>query len=116
MPLYEYQCPSGHVTTEYRPVSRYREPLECPACGGVASRAILTPPRVFGDFAGYESPASGRWVEGRRARAEDLARTGCRPYEEGEREELQKRVAANERELDKVADAAVEQTLHELTK
>lgn len=38
-------------------------------------------PQVFGDLPGYESPASGKWVEGRRARREDFKRTGCRPYE-----------------------------------
>lgn len=38
-------------------------------------------PQVFGDLPGYESPASGKWIEGRRARREDFKRTGCRPFE-----------------------------------
>lgn len=42
------------------------------------------PPRVHyvrGDTPGYLSVASGLWVDGARARREDLKRTGCRPYE-----------------------------------
>jgi hypothetical protein len=38
-------------------------------------------PTVWGDLPGYESPVTGKWIEGRAARREDLARTGCRPYE-----------------------------------
>ena len=37
----------------------------------------LQAPRVFGDYDGYQSPVSGEWVEGRRAREEDLKKTGC---------------------------------------
>ena len=42
------------------------------------------PPRVHyvrGDTKGYLSVASGLWVDGARARRDDLKRTGCRPYE-----------------------------------
>lgn len=38
-------------------------------------------PTVWGDLPGYESPATGLWVEGRVARREDLKRSGCRPWE-----------------------------------
>jgi hypothetical protein len=38
-------------------------------------------PHVSGDLPAYQSPASGKWVDGRRARREDLKRTGCRPWE-----------------------------------
>ena len=38
-------------------------------------------PAIFGDLPGYESPATGEWVEGRRARREDLKRSNCRPWE-----------------------------------
>lgn len=114
MPLYEYQCPQGHVVTEYRKIAERLEPATC-GCGQLAQRAIITPPRVFGDFEGYESPATGRWVEGRRARIEDLKRSGCRPYEAGEREEAARRAELNERQLDRSVDLAVDSALHELT-
>lgn len=115
MPVYEYLCCNGHVTTEFRSVAERRRPTCC-RCGERAARAIVTPPRVCRDLAGYESPASGKWVEGRRQRAEDLARTGCRPYEAGEREEAEKRRAARDAALDRHVDLAVEQTLSELVR
>jgi hypothetical protein len=76
---------------------------------------ILSPPKVFGDYEGYESPASGKWISGRRQRLEDLKRTGCRPYEEGERQEYERRQVAVDRELDRTVDEAVDRTLEEIT-
>lgn len=32
---------------------------------------------VRGDLPGYISPATGKWIEGRAARRDDLARSGC---------------------------------------
>lgn len=113
MPIYEFRCPQGHVFEVIRPVAEYRAPAVC-SCGQDAERVVLTPPKVFGDFEGYESPASGRWIEGRRARAEDFARTGTRPYELGEKDQAIKEAAAEERSLDRAVDTAVESTLHEL--
>jgi putative FmdB family regulatory protein len=114
VPVYEYQCPEGHVVNALRRVvDRDRVP-ECP-CGHLTQKVILTPPRVFGDYEGYESPASGKWISGRRARVEDLKRTHCRPYEEGERQEFERRQAAVDRELDTTVDEVVDRTLEEIT-
>lgn len=38
-------------------------------------------PMIQSDLPGYMSVVSNKWVEGRRARRDDLARTGCRPCE-----------------------------------
>jgi hypothetical protein len=114
MPLYDYRCGEGHITTLRRGFSGYRDPVLC-KCGREADLVILTPPKVFGDYEGYESPASGKWIEGRRAREEDFRRTGTRPYELGEAQDLQRRQAAAERAIDKSVDVAVEKTLAELT-
>ncbi len=115
MPIYEYQCSQGHVTEAYAAVAARHEPQECVRCGGSAVKVILHAPKVFGDIPGYESPASGKWIEGKRAREDDFRRTGTRPYESGEREEAQRRASANERALDRAIDVAVEQTVNELT-
>lgn len=58
------------------------------------------------DLPGYESPVTGAWVEGRRARRNDLARSGSRPYEgrEQEQKEANRIVAARERKLDQLAE------------
>jgi putative FmdB family regulatory protein len=113
MPIYEFRCPQGHIFELFRPVAEYAAPARCP-CGEAGERVILTPPRVFGDLEGYESPASGEWIEGRRARAEDFARTGTRPYDPGEKEEAVRQAATAERQLDRSIEGAVESTLHEL--
>lgn len=102
------------MTTLRRGFSEYRDPVVCD-CGQAAELVILKPPKVFGDYEGYESPASGKWIEGRRARLEDFARTGTRPYELGEKEDLARRQAKAEKELDLAVDEAVERTLHEIT-
>ena len=43
------------------------------------------PPRagffIQGEIEPYQSPASGKWISNRRERRDDLARTGCVPYE-----------------------------------
>lgn len=64
-------------------------------------------PYIMGDIPGYISPTTGLWVEGRRARAEDLKRSGCRPWEgmKAERQEAERQkqyqVAAQEKALDR---------------
>jgi putative FmdB family regulatory protein len=115
MPIYEYLCAAGHVTDAYATVERRHEDKACATCGGKAVKAILHAPRVFGDYEGYLSPATGRWIEGRRARVEDLKQSGCRPFEAGEHQHAAARSAANDRQLDAVADDAVERSLNELT-
>ena len=63
-------------------------------------------PFVQPDLPGYVSPVTGKWVEGRRARREDLLRTNSRPYEgrEQEAKEAAKVQQANERKLDQLAE------------
>lgn len=66
------------------------------------SRQEALAPTVWSDLEGYQSPATGKWVEGRKARREDLKRSGCRPYEGKDQEmrEAAKIRAEEERRLD----------------
>ncbi len=114
MPIYEYMCPEGHVVNALRSVIDRERVPEC-YCGHMTRKVILSPPRVFSDYEGYESPASGKWISGRRARLEDLKRTGCRPYEEGERQEFERRQVAADKELDTAVDEVVDRSMAELT-
>lgn len=41
-------------------------------------------PAVQRDLPAYQSPATGKMIEGRRAHRDDLARSGCRLIEKGE--------------------------------
>jgi hypothetical protein len=69
-------------------------------------RPAIAAPAVFGDLPGYESPVTGKWVEGRRARREDLKRTGSRPWEgmEVEKREAAKVQAERDRKTDQLAE------------
>lgn len=114
MPVYEYQCPRGHVTEEFRTVGLRGHPTSCRVCGDLAEKHILHAPRVFSDYEGYESPASGKWVEGRAARREDFARTGTRPYEDGERAVAERSRRLQEEAQESVIEDAVMRTASEL--
>jgi hypothetical protein len=63
---------------------------------------------VAGDLPGYESPVSGKWIEGRAARRDDLRRNNCRPYEAGEKEGLSRRKLMDEARFDASIEATVE--------
>lgn len=63
-------------------------------------------PTVWDDLPGYRSPVTDEWVEGRRARRNDLRRHNCRPYEgrEQESKEAARHQAEKERRLDALAE------------
>jgi hypothetical protein len=67
---------------------------------------------VIGDLPGYDSPIDGKWVEGRKARREDLKRTGCRPWEGLEQEK--KEAARIRAEQDRKTDQMAEKIAHRL--
>lgn len=106
MPLYVYQCAAcGKKEDHFRTIAdRNRNPLHCDQ----PMPRVLTAPLVAPDLPAYLSPVTGKLVDGRRARREDLKRTGCRPYEDGERQEAIRRRASAEAALDAKIDASVE--------
>jgi hypothetical protein len=77
----------------------------------VSARASQALHFIQPDLPGYQSPVTGLWVEGRRARREDLRRTGSRPWEgmEQERKVAAKARAEHERKLDGLADGMARQ-------
>ena len=58
---------------------------------------------VRGDTPGYYSVVSDRWIDGAKARRDDLARTGCRPHEG--REQEAKEAARNRGYMERAHDA-----------
>jgi hypothetical protein len=76
-----------------------------------------TAPTVWGDLPAYESPVTGKIVEGRVARREDLARTGSRPWEglEQEKKEAQRRKAYLAQQEEKSVDRAAWQAWYSLS-
>lgn len=108
MPIYDYKCEKGHRHEIFHKIADTDTVRRCATCGGVLQR-MLSAPRVYGDYPGYNCPVTGRWVEGRRAHQENLKQRGCRLLEPGETEAARSRIAADERAFDQ----SVEQTVEE---
>lgn len=73
---------------------------------------MTNPPRaplgfVQGDIH-YTSPVDGKLITTKQGRADDLARAGCIPYEEGMKQDAARRQQESERALDASIDATVE--------
>lgn len=82
MPFYTYHCARcDSIEDAYRHVSERHNAPDCDECGSKEMKMVIVAPQVAPDLPGYESPVTGKWVEGRAGRREDLRRTGCRPYE-----------------------------------
>ena len=73
---------------------------------------VESAPMVVPDLPGYESPVDGRWIEGRRARRNDLARHQMRPWEGLASE--QREAAKVRAEWDRKADQLAEKMAHEM--
>ena len=114
MPSYDYACPSCRKPfTVFRAMKHYRDPAYCPDCSTEGNR-VISAPAVVGDFAGYECPVSGAWIEGRRAHEENLKRTGCRVYEPGETEAFKQRKAQQEAAFDTLIEDSVGEAIAQL--
>lgn len=113
MPLYEYRCNDcSKQFTAFKKLADYREPQLC-TCGVVAEK-VISKPMVAVDYPAYQSPATGKWIEGRRQHEEDLRRSGCRILEPGEQKDMEKRKQAKEQAFETSIDNTVEQTFAEL--
>ena len=74
-------------------------------------------PMVIPDLPGYQSPVTGLWVEGRRQRRNDLAKSGARPWEgmQQERAEADRRKAYAEQKSEASLDRTVRQPYYALS-
>ena len=90
------------VTLELIPAEQYYRPTE---------HTHLVMP----DLPGYESPIDGTWIEGRKARREDLAKHDCVPYEPGMVEHQQRVMAENQRAAEARLCESVDRLAAQLT-
>lgn len=105
MPLYSYKCPScGNADDVLKPIALLDRAEPCYVCQIPMERQVSAP-RIVADYAGYECPVSGAWIEGRKAHRENLARTGCRVLEPGETNASHRRAADS---LEKLSDSMAE--------
>lgn len=105
MPVYECMCAKCGTVQDYvRPVSQYMDTPEC--CGAKTRKVILTAPIGIVDIPAYVSPTTGKLIDSRSKRREDLKASGCREWEgiDQEKKVAQERVARDEKQ----ADAAIE--------
>lgn len=72
MPVYEYRCPSGHITDAYRTVEGRSAPEPCATCGLEAEKCISRPAFAVPDIGGYRSIVDGKWIGSRTAHREHL--------------------------------------------
>lgn len=112
MPIYVYRCSAGHKFDRYLRIADLDTPQAC-ECGAEAARQVCAP-AVHADLPGYVSPATGKWVEGRRAREDDLKRSGCIAWEPGIEKDVARNKADHERRFEEKLDVVVEQTYSEL--
>ena len=105
MPFYSYHCKRcDRVHDAYRHVSGRHDG---PTCCEAQTELCIVAPAVAGDLPGYESPITGKWIEGKSARREDLRRSGCRPYESAKDERQE---AARQKQY---AEAKSDRSLHD---
>lgn len=116
MPLYESRCNEcGKVHEYYQTAANFRNTPLC--CGYQTEKVILTAPFGVVDIPAYVSPVTGKWINSRRERTEDLKRTDSRPWEglEQEQKEASRRAAYVEAEEDKKLEKSVVEAWQTLT-
>lgn len=113
MPLYEFGCPQCGVFERYLPVSEYDSPQTC-KCGEVAQRQISKPYVFVKSDCHYQSPIDGRLITSYAQRKEDLARSGCVEYDPGVKQDYQRRIEREDKELDKAVDETIEAAIEKM--
>jgi len=101
VPTYVCECQSCRTTQDYyRTVSERHDTPKC-ECGG-ETKLVLMPTFVQDDIPEYISTTTGRRIGSRKTRRDDLARSGCRPWEglAAEKQEAQRRTKYDEQRRD----------------
>lgn len=115
MPIYEARCPQcGTVKDYYQTAANCRVTPDC--CGSPMEKVILSAPMGIVDIPAYVSPTSGRWINSRRERNEDLKASNARPWEglEQEKKEAERQKAYMEQKEDRALTVAAEKAFAQL--
>lgn len=113
MPTYSYECRCGSAFDRILPLAEYATPQMC-ECGSVAQKVVCAPQLMIPQDIHYQSPIDGRPITSMRARAEDLARSDCVPYDPGQRQDYDRRIRESEKALDQAVDETVERHIESL--
>jgi hypothetical protein len=79
---------------------------------GFAEQQIA--PHLWLDLPGYESPVTGGWIEGRRARREDLKKHGCIEYDPEMKQDAAMNRQRSEEQLDRKIEESVERIYNQM--
>lgn len=119
MPRYQYRCPDCGDFDRILRVAEHVRVIEC-ECGKQAQQVITAPTLVIPahmsatGVSAYESPVSGQLITTQKQRLKDMARHGCVEYEPGMRQDVDRRVAEDDKALDKAVDETFDRALAEL--
>ena len=99
MPLYEYQCSSGHRSERFLRYEASRRPVQCRVCGESARKVPSLIAKTAGrwgdtEWDGKHDRGLGVTLRDRKHRDQVMAARGLREAEEGEVEAEQSRVTS----------------------
>jgi putative FmdB family regulatory protein len=110
VPLYEYKCRwCGGEETGFRKVD-LRHDFECSKCGNWSDLQVSAP-AIHSEIQPYESPTTGKMIESRAQRREDLKASGCVEWDRGMKEEVQRRVLEREALLEREVERTIDSTI-----
>jgi hypothetical protein len=104
MPFYSYCCSVCRLNESvYKKIDdRNESVLHCSA----PMQRLITAPAILPDIQSYISPASGKVINSRKQRTEDLLREGCIPNEPGLKEHIAARAESEkEKAFKPIADS-----------
>ena len=111
MPLHDWRCAEGHAFERYVERTALNAQHFCD-CGAPAERVYLRFPMAWvSPEIRYDSPIDGRPITSKQARAEDLARSNCVPYDPELKTEQQRKLKAKDDALDRAVDETVDREI-----
>jgi putative FmdB family regulatory protein len=111
MPLYDFECDIfGHRFERMVKLAQFHETQTC-SCGSPATR-LLSAPMFHVENVYYDCPITGEGIVSMREHQANLDRHGCRVWEPGETDAIERRKqeadATFERQLDETVDRQFE--------
>lgn len=121
MPTYEIECPKcGELAEIFRSIEQRHDTPECFSCQ-TKMKVIISAVKGFVDFpaatGGYQSPATGKWIDTSAKRKDDFKESKTRPWEGKEQEvkEMERQQMYREQKEDKKLDDTVRSAYYALT-
>lgn len=112
MPIYSVICPEGHRDQIWSKIDQRDNPRHC-SCGGLFTR-VIDKPYVAPDNINYASPITGKAINSRQQRREEMKRHGCIDWDPGIRQDAERNREANCEKTARQLDATVDKLVTEM--